>query len=121
MMQKKMKRLSAQDAEKLDKQTFELLKTETDKSTAERLAYKRVWRQKQKMKRKKKMEHTLELSDSPRSAARQFFAFLISNLPNAQSSIQNSTDSNGGKSEQMCPNESHTRAGENTHANNDHK
>ena len=51
------------------------------------------------------MEQTLELSDSPRSAARQFMAFLIaSTQKSGNDSNEKSTEEIPEKSVAVCPN-----------------
>ena len=69
------------------------------------------------------MEQTLELSDSPRSAARQFMAFLVE-----LSTQRDGTDSNEKNTKEIpetsalsCPSEPSTEAHSETPADNIHK
>ena len=70
-----------------------------------------------------KMEQTLELSDSPRSAARQFMAFLIelSTQRGGNDSNEKSTEETPEKSAAPCQNAPDTKDLQETPADNSHK
>ena len=70
-----------------------------------------------------KMEQTLELSDSPRSAARQFMAFLIELSTQKGDSDSNKMNTEGipEKSSDLCQDAPNTEDLQEKPADNDHK
>ena len=68
------------------------------------------------------MEQTLELSDSPRSAARQFMAFLIASTQRGgNDSNEKSTEEIREKSVVVCPNAPSIEDRQEKPDDNDHK
>ena len=68
------------------------------------------------------MEQTLELSDSPRSAARQFMAFLIaSTQTGGNDSNEKSTEEIPEKSAPLCQSAPNIEDRQEKPADNDHK